>query len=158
MKIRHYRQGEEEILWQIFFNTVRTINLGDYSNEQVKAWAPDTVNQEDWRKRIAAMDPFVCLNDEEIVGYAGLLDNGYVDHFYVHHQWQGKGVGKLLMQAIETTAQRRGLTELTSDVSITAMPFFHSRGFEVVTPQQVVLRGVEFANSIMKKTLVVNDC
>lgn len=154
MQIRRYKAGEETELWNIFFHTIRNVNIRDYTHEQVEAWAPDEINPEDWRARIAGMNPFVCLNDaKKIVGYAALLESGYVDHFYVHHLHQRQGVGKLLMQKTETTATKIGLQALISDVSITARPFFESRGFEVVAPQEVTLRGVVFKNFKMKKIL-----
>ncbi|MBT5019776.1 MAG: GNAT family N-acetyltransferase [Planctomicrobium sp.] len=157
MQIRRYQAGEETELWDIFFHTIRNVNIRDYSQEQVETWAPDEIDPDYWWKRIAGMNPFVCLQQEKkIVGYAALLESGYVDHFYVHHLHQGKGVGKRLMQEIETTATKMGLQELTSDVSITARPFFESRSFKVITPQEVTLRGVVFKNYKMKKVLKLN--
>lgn len=153
MQLRRYQPGEETLLWEIFYNTIRNVNTRDYSLEQVKAWAPDKIDENEWAHRIAVMNPFVCVSGAEIVGYAGLHDNGYVDHFYVHHLFQGQGVGTLLMQEIVATAVENGNQELTADVSITAMPFFQSRCFEIVATQEVTLRSVVFKNYKMKRTL-----
>ncbi|MEW4486871.1 GNAT family N-acetyltransferase [Thalassoglobus sp. JC818] len=152
-QIRRYQPGEEESLRQLFFNTIRSINRRDYSLEQVQTWAPDSVDPDHWNARIAGMNPFVCIADEQIVGYAALLESGYVDHFYVHHLWQSRGVGRQLMVAILEEAAQLDLNELTSDVSITARPFFERHGFQVVTPQQVVKNGVVFDNFKMRRTL-----
>ncbi|QDU98206.1 GNAT family N-acetyltransferase [Lignipirellula cremea] len=164
--LRKALPDEAEALWLLFYNTIHNVNRRDYSAEQTAAWAPAEMDPAAWRRRIAGMDPYVCLDSAAangssgqspaIVGYAGMTateNAGYIDHFYVHHQWQGQGVGKLLYQQLEADAVRLQLSELTSDVSITARPFFESRGFQVVTPQQVERAGVILANFRMKKRL-----
>jgi putative acetyltransferase len=153
--IRKYKPGEEPALWTLFFETVRTINLGNYSAEQVRAWAPDDVDEAAWAQRIAEMNPYVCEHEGLIVGYAALRKSGYVDHFYVHHAWQDRGVGKRLYATIEADARAQQLEELTADVSITARPFFESRGFRVVRAQEVVRCGVVMRNFRMVKRLPV---
>ena len=99
------------------------------------------------------MNPYVCVVDNQIAGYAGLLPTGYIDHFYVHHQRQGQGVGKLLYAAIEAEARDRHVDELTADGSITARPCFTARGFTVVVPQEVTRGKSVLRNFKMVKQL-----
>lgn len=153
MLIRKYRPGEEPELWKLFFHTIRTVNVRDYTPEQVSAWAPDDVGEAYWRSRIEGIDPWVCVHDGVIVGYADLQDSGYIDHFFVHHEFQGRGVGKRLFETIEAEARRQGLPELFAHVSITARPFFESRGFRVVRERKSEPRGVALTNFHMIKRL-----
>jgi len=153
MHIRKYRPGDEVELWQLFFHTIRRINIRDYSKEQVRAWAPEKIDAAGWRERIQRIDPFVCEQEGRIVGYADLQTSGLIDHFFVHHLWQGQGVGKRLFAKIESTAQEKGIAELTDEVSITARPFFESRGFRVVAAQEVALESVVLKNFKMAKSL-----
>lgn len=154
MHIRYYRPGEEPLLRQLFFQTIHTVNQQHYAEEQLNVWAPPIYDENQWRERMAGVNPFVCLADDTIVGYAGVLDDGYVDHFYVHHLWQGKRVGTHLMDRIHQRADELRLVELTADVSITARPFFESKGFVVVRPQEVHRNGVMLPNFKMRKQLV----
>lgn len=153
LSVRHYIAGEEMALWQLFFDTVRQVNSRDYSLVQVQAWAPEKVDEQAWCTRIARNNPFVCVANEQIVGFADLQDNGYIDQFFVHCAWQGRGVGTKLFQAIEKRAAHLRLPELTSNVSITARPFFHRRGFTLVASQEVHLGLVVLRNFRMHKTL-----
>ncbi|WP_339911796.1 GNAT family N-acetyltransferase [Symmachiella dynata] len=153
MHIRKYQPGEERALWRLFFDTIHNVNIRDYTAEQVQAWAPETIDKHLWRARIETMQPYVCIADDDVVGYAGLLTSGYIDHFYVHHQWQGQGVGKLLYAAIESAAHKQNLGELTADVSITARPFFTARGFTVLTQQEVTRGTTVLTNFKMVKRL-----
>lgn len=153
MLVRKYQPGEETELWRLYFNTIRTVASRDYTFEQVRAWAPDEVDPERWRRKIEAINPFVCVHEQIIVGYADLQPTGYIDHFYVHHRWQGQGVGKRLFETVESEATLQEIVQLSADVSITARPFFESRGFRVVAPQEVTLGTVILRNFKMTKTI-----
>jgi putative acetyltransferase len=153
MFVRKYLPGEELELWKLFFNTIRTVNSRDYTAEQVQAWAPDQVDEERWCRRIEGINPYVCVHDDMIVGYADLQASGYIDHFYVHHQWQSRGVGRQLFETIEAEAKSRQLRELTVEASITARPFFESHGFRIIAPQEVTLGSVALKNFRMAKQL-----
>ena len=153
MRIRKFRNGDEERLRQLFFETIRHVNAADYTPEQLRAWAPDDMDAERWAQRVRAIDPFICEIDGQIVGYADLQDTGYIDHFFVDRHYQRCGAGRALMTEIEKTALGKGIEELTAHVSITARPFFESFGFEVIDPQVVTIEGVELTNYIMRRQL-----
>jgi len=153
MQIRKYIPGEEPQLWRLYFETIHTVNVGDYTPAQVAAWAPEQIDPENWRRRIASIQPFVCFQGEEILGYADLQPSGLIDHFYVHHAHQRRGVGRLLMERIHTAAADQSLPELHSHVSITAKPFFAAHGFEMVAEQQVEIGDQTLTNFKMKKQL-----
>ncbi|WP_461535319.1 GNAT family N-acetyltransferase [Spongorhabdus nitratireducens] len=105
LTIRKYKQSEASELWNIFFNTIRRINSRDYTEAQVRAWAPDTFDETAWQQRMAAIDPFVALTDNKIAGYADIQPDGYIDHFFCHADYQGRGIGSALMQHILATAE-----------------------------------------------------
>ena len=149
--IRKFQKGDESNLRDIFFNTVRHVNIKDYSAFQVKAWAPDDYDQSEWYKRISAINPFVAILDSEIVGYADVQDDGYIDHFFCHREHQGEGIGKALMQKLILTGQQNGNSRLYSHASITAKPFFEYFGFQMIKPQQVKIRDQVLTNYIMEK-------
>ena len=153
MTIRDYRPDDTEVLIKLFRGTVRQVNLGDYSSDQVAAWAPDDIDAADWAERQARNRTLVAELDDEIAGFAELQDGTYVHMLYVHKDYQGRGVASALLTRIENMARRNGAERLTSDVSITARPFFACRGFAVVSPQTVTLRGQEFSNFRMAKDL-----
>ena len=149
--IRRFRPGDEELLYRLFFETIRHVNRRDYSDEQVRAWAPDEYDRQLWAERIQALNPFVCEVDGEIAGYADVQANGYIDHFYVDRRLQRLGVGTALMRQIEQEALSLALEQLSADVSITARPFFEHFGFRVVRRQQITIGGVTLDNFRMAR-------
>ncbi len=156
MFIREFRFGDESALHTVYYSAIHQIASGDYTAEQVNAWAPDTLDQEVWVQRMRGIKPFVAVSDGEIVGYGDVQTNGYIDHFFVSGICPRQGVGRLLMEQIHETAMQLGLTELTSDVSRTAQSFFEHFGFLVVAQRSPVIRGVIVPNASMRKDLVAN--
>jgi putative acetyltransferase len=106
-----------------------------------------------WANRVQGIRPFVVELGGEIVGYADVQPDGYVDHFFVSGAHPRQGIGTRLMARIHEEAKSLGLTELTSDVSTTAEPFFALHGFKVVERRLPVLRGVTLQNALMRKEL-----
>ncbi|HIF9487861.1 TPA: hypothetical protein ACX6SX_000187 [Photobacterium damselae] len=42
--IRPYQEQDAEHLWSLLFNSIRSVNIRDYSQEQVETWAPKPHN------------------------------------------------------------------------------------------------------------------
>jgi putative acetyltransferase len=155
IRIRNYQANDDKALWEIFFHTVRNVNVRDYSQQQVEAWAPSSFDFALWQKRMNGLQPFVAELDGCVVGYTDLQPNGLIDHFFCHHEYQGKGVGKALMEHVFTVGRVRGVSRYFSEVSITARPFYEHLGFKVVNEQEVEMRGVKLTNYVMEK--IVED-
>ncbi len=149
--IRQYVSADAEFLRLIFFNTVRRVNSRDYNQTQIIAWAPTKHDTAAWAARMTNIRPFVAELDDEVVGYADLQPDGFIDHFFCHHAHQGEGVGRALMEHIFRVGAQRGVVRYYAHVSITARPFFERFGFRVVRQQQVVLRGVALTNYLMER-------
>lgn len=154
MKIRNFRNGEEVLLWNLFHSTIHNINIRDYSEAQVNAWAPDDLAEHVWKTRFQSIKPFVAEVDNTVVGYSDLQPDGLIDHFFVHHQWQRRGVGRALMEEIEKRALKSNITLLETHASITARPFFEAQGFTVVTEQLLEIRGQRLKNYIMQREML----
>jgi N-acetylglutamate synthase-like GNAT family acetyltransferase len=154
MNVRRYKIGEENEIWRLYHNTTRKINGKDYTQEQVERWAPDQMDA-NWNERIKQKNPFVAEHDGQIIGFVELESNGHIDRFYCHHEWQRKGVGKLLYQAIEDEARRMKINLLFAEVSITAKHFFQSRGFEIVEEESNLICGSPAKRFKMQKRLML---
>jgi putative acetyltransferase len=98
--------------------------------------------------------PFVVEDGRgQIVAYADVQPNGYIDHFFVSGARARQGIGTLLMNRIHDVARDRGIFVLTSHVSRTAQPFFRKFGFSLSEERTPVIRGVVVPNALMRKEL-----
>lgn len=123
MKIRMYSPSDAKSLWQLKHDTIHAVNSADYTQAQLCAWTPASLEQRVWQTRIDAMHPFIVELEGKTVGFADLQDDGYIDHFFCHSQHQRQGVGRALMAHILAVGHQRGITRFYSHVSITAKPF-----------------------------------
>jgi putative acetyltransferase len=153
MEIRRFQPDDGEQIAQLFHETVREVNRRDYSEAQVRAWAPDDLHFRDWVAVCGGCLTYVAVIDGAIAGFAELEPNGHIGCFYCHKKYQRCGVGRKLYATLEKHALDLQLNQLWTEVSITAKPFFEHMGFIVVREQEVYCRGAQFVNYAMQKSL-----
>jgi putative acetyltransferase len=112
----------------------------------VAAWAPDDLDIKFAIEKFREIDPFVVIKDRKIIGYADIQSDGYIDHFYCHHEFQGQGVGRMLFATLEKEAREKGIFDMYSNVSITARPFFEAMGFSVEKEQLLQVGNQQLKN------------
>lgn len=155
INIREYKANDAQACANIYYNTIHNINTNDYSAEQVNAWAPYQ-SEEDyrgWKTKLDRIKPFVAEIEGVVVGFVEFEPNGHIDCFYVHHEYQGKGIGSALMTAVFEKAEGDKINRIFAEVSITAKPFFEAKGFKLAKEQAVTIRGVELKNFVMERFL-----
>ena len=152
-EIRYYEAGDAPEIVRLFFETVRSVNRADYSDEQLEAWAPGVPDPEEWHARMAGRRTLVAEEGGEVVGFAELEYDGRLDMLYVRKDAVGRGVGRQLYEAVEREARGQGLGWIFTEASITARPFFEQQGFRVVREQMISRRGVSMTNFVMEKEL-----
>jgi putative acetyltransferase len=153
MNIRRFELGDESALLDVFHSSIHLVAARDYTEQQLSAWAPDSLDQGLWALHMQALAPFVVEEGGRIIGYADLQRSGYIDHFFVAGEHARRGIGRLLMERIHQEARTLGLSQLTAQVSLSAEPFFLHFGFQVVERRTPVLRGVTLDNALMCKHL-----
>lgn len=153
MKIRLFQPSDTDQIAQLFHDTIRSVNLGDYSEKQVKAWAPDDIHFRNWEEKCSSKYTLVADSNGIVTGFVQLDDDGHIDCYYCHKDFLDQGIGRLLLEEIEKEALKKNLTRLFLEASITAKAFFKKMGFAVTNKQTVKIRGVKLINYIMEKEL-----
>lgn len=153
MKIRLFQDQDADQIAQLFNQTVREINIRDYSSAQVKAWAPDQIHFRNWTKICSEHFTYVAEHESVIAGFGELSLGGHIDCFYCHKNYQRVGVGREIYGAIEAKAKELGINRLYTEASITARQFFLSMRFSMIREQQMECRGETFINYAMEKFL-----
>ena len=154
MRIRPFHPGEERALHTVFLSAVHGLAYRDYTAQQIEAWAPLRTDPDAWAERIRRIRPFVVEQEGDVVAYADVQADGYIDHFFVSARHARKGIGSMLMTHLHAIAGAHSITELASDVSRTAQPFFEKFGFSVKEQRSAVVRGVVVPNAHMRKVLI----
>ncbi|MEM7391919.1 MAG: GNAT family N-acetyltransferase [Verrucomicrobiota bacterium] len=154
MVVREYRESDVSRIARLYYNTIHTINARDYTPEQIEAWAPASLTDEFWSERLAKKYMvFVAEFEDLTTGFAEFEEDGHIDCFYVHHDWQRRGVGTQMMFRIEQEADELELDRLYLEASITGRPFFESVGFTVTKTEEREHNGVIFPMADMERLL-----
>ncbi|MDM9585241.1 GNAT family N-acetyltransferase [Nostoc sp. GT001] len=151
MRVRIYEMPDTQQIMKLFYDTIHEVNIHNYTEEQVAAWAPANMDIEVWIKSLGSKFTYVAEEQDKIIGFGELKANGHIDRFYCHKDFQRKGVGKKILEQIELKAHSLGVEKLFTEASITAKPFFESQGFIVIKKQEVERRGQKLINFVMEK-------
>ncbi|MCC7375847.1 MAG: GNAT family N-acetyltransferase [Verrucomicrobiales bacterium] len=132
------------LIWHVSFRDIVTPEQIEYMLAQ--RYDPDVL-----RKVLAAGEPAyeILRVDGEPVAYAAYLPTDRPDEFklqqlYVHPEWQGRGLGGLLMDRVETVARQHGRTRLVLTVNRNnhrAKAAYEKRGFRVRESAQFDIGG-----------------
>lgn len=148
MIIRKYQSLDCKELTELFYNTVHAINAKDYTKEQLNVWATGYIDLEKWNQSLQEHYSVVAIDNEIIVGFGDIDITGYLDRLFVHADYQRKGIATAICNELEQVVE---IDKITTHASITAKPFFDSRGYKVIKEQQVVKNGISLTNYLMEK-------
>ena len=144
-------------LTKLYKSTILSVNRKDYSAEEVEDWASCGDDITNWQELSAEQYYIVAENkNREIVGFASINDAGYMHTMFVHKDFQHQGIAALLYQTLEKYARKKGVDRITSEVSITARPFFEKQGFVVDEEQKRKANRLRLTNYKMSKNLIIS--
>ena len=148
MTIRTMTAADADAAAGLFREAVLRLCAGEYTPEQLAAWAAAADDRERWAASFAGHTALCAEIGGALAGFAD-LDGQYLDRLYVSPDFSGRGVATALCDALEPLAG--GV--ISTHASKTIRPFLERRGYCVIRAQTVERRGVRLENYIMKKPL-----
>lgn len=106
----------------LFRGCVHRVNIRDYAQEQVDAWAPPNIDSAAWTSRFNNRLAYVAVEDDRVIGFSDMTREGHLDRLFVSADHQGRGIARLLVETLFRDALAYGIDEITTDASITAKP------------------------------------
>lgn len=148
--LRRLVESDIPEMQELFTSTVLNVNIEDYTKEEAEDWASCGEDAGHWKKLLSHND-FVGAFDSHgrMAGFSSMNKDGYLHSMFVHKDMQGMGVATALLSYVENIARHYGIREITSEVSITARPFFEKHGYSVVLQQKRKARRLELTNFVM---------
>lgn len=125
----------------------------DYNSLQIEAWISSVKNSKKWKDAIQNEYFLVAEKNNLIIGFTSLKNKNYINFMYVHQNYLQQGIASLLYNNILAVATQENVDQLTANVSITAKPFFKSKGFKVMKENLNIINNIEIINySMIVKT------
>ena len=133
--IRKFQEGEEFAVSDVICTTLAISNQKDYSftfiEENIRSHSPKIIAE---RAKDAhfyvAMDGETIIGCGGITGYWGSTEESYLTSIFVLPDYQGKGVGRKIVETLEADEyfHRAWRTEVGS--SLTAVSFYCKMGYK----------------------------
>lgn len=135
MDIRKFKKNDAKEVSALIIKTLRITNIKDYSSEyienNVKAFQP-----EDIVKRAGWTHFYVVCDEDKIVGcgaigpHWGKKDESSLFTVFVLPEYQGKGIGRKIIDTLEQDEYFLRAKRIEIPASITATPFYLKMGYD----------------------------
>ena len=135
LSVRRFKNGDEAAVSDVIGTTLSVSNRKDYSpefiEENIRSHCAEVI-----RKRAGESHFYVAVDGKKIVGcggitgYWGSTEESYLISVFVLPDYQGKGIGRKIIEALEADEYflRARRTEVGS--SLTAVNFYRKMGYE----------------------------
>lgn len=135
MNIRRFREEDAEAVSALVIKTLRISNVKDYTpelmEEVVKSQQPQNVlERAGWTHFYVAEEGGELIGCGAIGPYWGKTDESSLFTIFVLPEWQGKGIGRRIIETLEQDEffLRAKRTEIPA--SITAVDFYRRMGYD----------------------------
>ncbi|KFF15269.1 GNAT family N-acetyltransferase [Flavobacterium hydatis] len=153
MNLRKATISDLKEMQELYIETIKHVCKNDYNSAQIDVWISGVKNTERWVDVINTQFVLLAIIQDKIAGFGTLKDGNYIDFFYIHKDFQRQGIADKLLTELELEAKKQHTKTITSDISITAKPFFEKKGFIVKAEQKNIRLGIELINYKMEKEL-----
>lgn len=141
-------------LWELRTRAIRATCAAHYPSDIIEAWcaAPPPAKL---RPLLEAGGALVEEEDGRVAGYAILnLETGELDAAFVDPAYQGRGIARRLLAALDAMAMEHGLRRLFLSSSLNAVPVYERAGYVVLRREIYPHRsGLQLESVYMEKEL-----
>ena len=144
VRIREAESADAESIADVHVASIRELGPAAYDDEQVRAWLsnvpPEGYPLADPDHHVVVAELEAADSDDEISGF-GLLDRdpdgcedstGEIGAVYVHPAHVRQGIGRAILESLESAASDAGLETLVLTASRNAIDFYRRQGYDGV--------------------------
>jgi putative acetyltransferase len=153
VKLRPYRDADLAAVAGLFTAAVHALAAGHYDARQRAAWAPRPPDLTEWQARLNGPRTLVAEKSGELAGFITYEMDGHIVLLYASPRHASRGVASALYREAESALAGAGITELFTEASRVARPFFERQGYIVEEAQYITLRGVTLPRFAMRKSI-----
>lgn len=132
--VRKFRDSDAEEVSALIIKTLRTTNIKDYSEEfienDVKMFSPEgVIERASWTHFYVICDGDIIVGCGAIGPYWGKEDESSLFNIFVLPEYQGKGVGRKIIETLEQDEFFLRAKRVEIPASITACDFYRKFGY-----------------------------
>lgn len=135
MEIRRFRNEDAPAVADVIAYTLRTTNIKDYSEEYIEndisfLTAEKLVERASWTHMYVVCDGERIIGCGAIGAYWGKEDESSLFTIFVHPDYQGRGIGRKIIEAIEQDEYFLRAKRIEVPASKTAVEFYRKMGYD----------------------------
>ena len=132
--VRRFQNSDANEVSALIIKTLRTTNIKDYSEEyienDVKMFSPEgVIERAAWTHFYVVYDGNLIVGCGAIGPYWGKEDESSLFNIFVLPEYQGKGVGRKIIETLESDNYFLRAKRIEIPASITACPFYRKMGY-----------------------------
>lgn len=129
MNIRNFKESDADEVSKMLTEQAPSVFSKYYPKEAVDLFVRNS-RPEELIKSSKEKEIFVAVDDDQIIG-TGRLEGDTISTIFVDISYQGKGVGKAIMDYLEKRVRQKGATKVhLADVAINAVGFYEKLGYQ----------------------------
>ena len=127
--IRSASESDIDAIWRVHTRAVAETCRTRYDAEVIDAWV-QRLKPESYKAVLRRATVLVAEAEGLVVGFSQVhLDLAEVQAVYVLPETEGRGIGSMLLAAVEEAAAAHGLTRLTLKATLNAEAFYRRHGW-----------------------------
>ncbi len=134
MHIRRFEETDAQEVSDLIVRTLRVSNTRDYPPEQMEALVTrmqpgDILGRASWTHFYVAVEGGAIIGCGAIGPYWGRTDESSLFTIFVLPEWQGKGVGRRIVETLEADEYALRARRIEIPASITGLEFYKRLGY-----------------------------
>ncbi|MEH1963946.1 MAG: GNAT family N-acetyltransferase [Nostoc sp.] len=155
ISLRPAQETDAWVLSAIHIAAIKALPATFYTQKELLAWRNyrDKPDGSNILKRMEVETFWVAIKGDFVIGFASFFVDELIG-LYVHPKYQGKGIGRALVQHFCDQATEQGIDKVITIASLYAEGFYLRLGFTAIQRAPLYLRsGVVVPVTQMSKTL-----
>lgn len=157
--IRYAQPNDTRQIWEAHQASINAFCSKDYTAEQIKGWTSFSYSHEYWVKTMNKDVVLVLELNGSVEGFGHLslgvggdFSIAEVEGLYFAPEGKGLGLGRPMLEKLETIAREKGTKKIVLDSTHTSVGFYEKCGYEPASNNKIVhTRGVTIELVPMQK-------
>ena len=153
MNLRKITIKDKNNLKRIYFDSIKSIDEKIYSKEQKFAWSSQAWINQEFHKSITRGQGFIVEDFTKEIGFAIRYPKNKISLLYVRGNFKRRGIGNILINAIEKEAIKEGVLSIQTEASLLSYQLFLKNNWEIIKKEKIIIQNIIFYRYKMFKNL-----
>ena len=155
MNLRQITIKDQINIKRIYFDSIKSIDEKIYNKRQKLAWSSQAWLNLEFHKSITIGKGFIIEDGNTDMGFAIRYPDNKLSLLYIRGNFKRKGIGNILIKAIENEAIKEGIPLLYTEASLLSYRLFQKNYWEIIRKERIIIQNIMFYRYKMCKNLSI---